>query len=143
MNWKQEAIDHLSRYEPMVRAIENIPDEIDRLEQQALAIGGCDLRSPRVRATPQPHEDKLLSNLVKRQALEHSLQNAKSWVKTADHALSVLTKEEKQILLYMYIRPEKGAVQKLCENLCVEQSSIYRRRDTALYRFTLALYGAA
>ena len=32
---------------------------------------------------------------------------------------------------------------RLCEQLGVEQSSVYRKRDGALYRFTLALYGAA
>ena len=143
MNWKQEAIDHLQCYEAMLRAVENIPEEISRLEQQALALRGGHLQTPRVCTTPQPGEDKLIANMVKRQALQQSLANAQSWIKTADAALDVLTPEEKRILLRMYIRPERGAVQLLCQDLCLEQSSVYRRRDTALYRFTIAMYGAA
>lgn len=143
MNWKQEAIDHLQCYEAMLRAVENIPEEISRLEQQAMALRGGNLQTPRVCTTPQPGEDKLIANMVKRQALQQSLANAQSWIKTADAALDVLTPEEKRILLRMYIRPERGAVQLLCQDLCLEQSSVYRRRDTALYRFTIAMYGAA
>jgi len=54
-----------------------------------------------------------------------------------------LTREDQAILYSMYVQPQKGAVNKLCEQLGVEQSSVYRKRDGALYRFTLALYGAA
>jgi hypothetical protein len=33
-------------------------------------------------------------------------------------------------------------LEELCEKMQVEKSSIYRKRDKALERFTLALYGA-
>ena len=143
MNWKAEAIDHLNCYDAMVKSLENIPQELHRLEQQAVAIRAADPGKTFVSATPSQGDDKLISNLVKRQALQHAYENAQSWVATADNALSVLTPEEKHILLVMYIRPAKGAAQILCQDLCMEQSSVYRKRDTALYRFTMAMFGAA
>ena len=143
MNWKAEAIDQLSRYEPMLKALENIPRELRRLEQQATDLRSTDFEKTYVSATPQQGDDRLISNLIKRQALQNALENAKIWVGNADNALSVLTPEEKHILLIMYIRPAKGAAQILCQDLCMEQSSIYRKRDTALYRFTMALFGIA
>ena len=45
------------------------------------------------------------------------------------------------VLTRFYIYPERGGVSRLCEELGVEQSSVYRKRDKALERFTLALYG--
>lgn len=143
MNWKVEAIDQLSRYEPMLKALENIPWELRRLEQQAADLRSIDFEKSYVSTTPQIGDDRLINNLIKRQALQHALENAKIWVDNTDNALSVLTPEEKHILLIMYIRPAKGAAQILCQDLCMEQSSIYRKRDTALYRFTMALFGIA
>lgn len=85
----------------------------------------------------------MIGNIVKREALKRSLENARRWVDTTEDALSVLSPEEKLVLERMYICPEKGVVNQLCSELGVEQSSVYRKRDCALYRFTMALYGAA
>lgn len=143
MNWKQEAIEHLQKYDAMVQAVENIPTELARLEQASCGVGAVRTDTPRVRKTPDPGNDRLINNMVQRQALTRSYENARLWVSATDKALSVLAPEEKQILFRMYVRPERGAVSDLCEILGLEQSSVYRRRDAALYRFTLALYGAA
>lgn len=143
MNWKSEAIDHLNRYSAMVQAVENIPKEIAMLEQDAAGLKAI---RPDVISGPRyagPRDDVLVGNIVKRQALKCSLEHARLWVDTTEGALSVLAPEEKLVLDRMYIHPEKGVVNRLCGELGVEQSSIYRRRDDALYRFTMALYGAA
>ena len=63
------------------------------------------------------------------------------WLKITDGALAALTPEEKLILHRLYICPEKGSLDKLCQGLQVEKSSIYRKRDKALQKFTYALYG--
>ena len=143
MNWKSEAIDHLNRYEAMVQAIHNIPQELSRLEQAAADLPGTAQENTKVRTSPGSGEDRMINNLVLRQALTRSYRNARIWVDTTDKALSVLPPEERQILLRMYIRPEKGSVSQLCAELAVEQSTVYRKRDAALSRFTLALYGAS
>ena len=41
-----------------------------------------------------------------------------------------------------YMCPEKGSVERLCSELGLESSSVYRKRDKALRRFTVALYGS-
>lgn len=143
MNWKSEAIERLSRYTAMTQAMENIPLELARLKLDAVQLRGC--RPDRIPggATPGPRDDALLGNLIKREELGAALKNAKLWVSTTDKAMSVLTGEERTILTKMYVTPQKGAVNDLCGALGLEQSSIYRKRDQALYRFTIALYGAA
>lgn len=143
MNWKTEAIEHLNRYPAMSRALENIPKEIAMLESDAVGLRG--VRPDQVRTPGQagPRDDVLIGNIVKREELKRSLENARLWVDTTEDALSVLSPEEKLVLERMYICPEKGVVNRLCGELGVEQSSVYRKRDNALYRFTMALYGAA
>ena len=86
-------------------------------------------------------EDSLLNNMVHRQELSFALQQAELWLDVTDRALGALTPEEKLILHRLYIYPERGAIERLCGELGIEQSSIYRKRDKALHRFTLALYG--
>lgn len=143
MNWKAEAIEKLRKYDAMRQAIVNIPEEISRLE-----IAACSIRSAKTDGTPvkgggNGREDMLLNNLVHRQELNWSYEQAQSWLKSTDRALSALTPEEKLVLHRFYICPERGSVDRLCSQLGVEQSSVYRKRDKALHKFTVALYGIA
>ena len=143
MNWKAEAKEKLRRYDAMRLASINIPQEIERLELDAQGI-----RSARADATPvsgggNRREEVMLNNLIHRQELAWSLQQALYWLKITDRALTALTNEEKLILHRLYIYPEKDGLQRLCKELGLETSSIYRRRDRALKHFTLAYYGIA
>ena len=141
MNWKAEAKEKLRRYDAMRLAPINIPQELERLRIDARSI-----RSARTDKTPvsgggNRREEAMINNLIQRQELEWTLQQAKMWLQSTDRALSALTAEEKQILHRLYIYPEKGGLERLCKELDVESSSIYRRRDRALKHFTLAFYG--
>ena len=49
-----------------------------------------------------------------------------------EQAMQVLTPEERLVAERLFIHPAKGNVQVLCQELGVEQSSVYRRRETAL-----------
>ena len=55
--------------------------------------------------------------------------------------MDALSNEELVILQRMYLFPERGAVDRLCSELGVEQATVYRKRDKALQRFTTAMYG--
>lgn len=142
MNWKTEAIDKLRKFDAMRQAIHNIPHEITRLQIDAKSI-----RSARPDVTPvkggdHKREEALLDNLIYQQELQCTLRQAQIWVRVVSNAFGVLTQEEKLILTRFFVYPEKGGIQQLCQELDVEQSSIYRKRDAALHKFTLALYGA-
>lgn len=143
MNWKNEAIERLTKYSAMVQAVENIPKEITRLERSVQELRGAKLGTAGSERQLGPKDDYLIGNLIKRQELDMAYDNARIWVDTTKCALSVLTKDERHILEKMYITPCRGVVNKLCVELGVEQSSVYRKRDQALYRFTMALYGDA
>ena len=141
MNWKAEAMEKLNRYHAMRQALQNIPEEIRRLEADAHSLRCVRPDQVSVKGGTGKREDMLINSLVYRQELQDQLRRAKSWVKITDRALAALTPEEKLILHRMYIMPEKGCIEWLTAELGVEQSSIYRKRDKALHRFTVALYG--
>lgn len=141
MNWKSEAMEKLRRYDAMKRATCNIPKEIQRLQIAACATKGANTATTPVKGGGNRREEMLMDNLVHQQELRWTLDQARCWLDTTERALDVLSKEEKLILHRLYICPEKGAVERLCQELGLEQSSVYRRRDRALHRFAIALYG--
>lgn len=141
MNWKAEAKEKLRRYDAMRLATINIPEEIERLEIDAQSIRSVKFDSAPVCGGGNRKEEALLNNIIHRQELAWTLQQAQMWLKATDRALTALTGDEKLILHRLYIYPQTGALEKLCKELGVESSSIYRRRDKALRHFTLAFYG--
>lgn len=141
MNWKSEAKEKLRRYDAMRLATINIPQELSRLEIDARSIRSARTDGTPVRGGGNRREDSMINNLIQRQELERTLQQARMWLQSTDRALSALSQEEKQILHRLYIYPEKGSLERLCKELGMESSSIYRRRDRALRHFTLAFYG--
>ena len=141
MNWKNEAMEKLQRYTQMQQAAYNIPEEIQMLEEAICAIRSSRLDATTAKGGGNKREEMLLNNIVKRQELAQTLEHTNRWLNTANRALRGLSPEERLILQRMFIVPEKGCIPRLCEELGVEQSTIYRKRDHALERFTRSLYG--
>lgn len=141
MNWKEEATQKLRQYDAMQLALKNLPEELKRLEEAASAIRSARFDGTPVKGGTNRREDMLLNNLIHREELANTLSQAKLWVSTTERALGALTPEEKLILYRLYMYPERNALDRLCQELDLEQSSIYRKRDQALHRFTTALYG--
>jgi hypothetical protein len=143
MNWKIEAVEKLRRYDAMCRARENLPLELRRLEQEYTAIGaGMTDRIGTGSGNVRSREDWMLNNVMARQQLTWSLDQARSWTDLVERALSALSSNEQLILRRLYILPQSGALDQLCEELGMERSSVYRHRDKALSKYTLSLYGA-
>ena len=143
MKWKEEALEKLRNYEPMRAALMNLPREIRVMEEEYEALRSASLVRMGNETQAHSREDRMLSNIVYRQELQRSLEQTQRWMQNVSAALGVLDPEEKGILHGLYICPHRGAMEQLCERLHVEKSSIYRKRDTALRKFTLAMYGAA
>ena len=141
MQWKNEAMDKLRRYQAMRCAMENIPEELRRLRADATAIRSSSADTVHVKGGGGRREDALINNMVEQQELTQSLRQVQRWVRTVDQGLDALPNDERAILQRMYLFPEKCAVEQLCNDLGLEQSSVYRKRDQALHRFTIAMYG--
>ena len=141
MNWKREAIDKLKNYEAHKQALECLPKEIRRLESAYTGIRSATTDGTPISGGGNTREDSMLSNIVHRDELKRRLKEARLWVAQVDKALSVLDDEERLVLDRFYIHRAKGNVGELCERLNLEKTAVYDRRDKALRRFTIALYG--
>ena len=141
VNWKNEAIEKLRQYGAMAACLKTIPLEIKRLELDATKICSADPGKV-VDHGGGNGEDALLANISKRQELANRLRQAAYWVDTVEKALDILCDEYRAVLERLYMTRQKGTVDRLCYELGLEQSSVYRRRDAALKQFTMALFGA-
>lgn len=141
MNWKNEAIEKLEQYGARKQSLRSIPKEIALLESVSANIRSSTCDSIRVKGSDSGREDVLLSNIMKREELNWAMEQAQRWVDLVESGLSVLSDEERSILEAFYIRSEKGAADRLAGELAMDVKTVYRRKDAALRRFTIALCG--
>lgn len=141
MKWKQEAMEKLRRYAAMCAALKNIPREIERLNEEVLAMRRADPAVTPVKGGGGQYDEALLNNIAKRQELTWALKRVKMWLTNAERGLLTLSEEERLVVQRLYMYPQKGALDRLCTELGMEQSSVYRVRDQALERFAISLYG--
>lgn len=141
MNWKFEAIEKLKEYTARKNAIMSIPEEIKRLEEDAQRIRAASTDATPVQGGGSAREDMLLSNIVHREELQRRLSDALRWVDIVDAGLAVLSDEDRLVLDRFYIHPMRGNVDRLCDDLAIEKAAVYKRKEKALRRFTVALYG--
>jgi hypothetical protein len=142
MIWKNEAVSRLKAYQAKKLALENIPMEI---RQQVLALSSirsADPDSAPVRGN-STREDAMLNNMVYRSELEESFLRTRLWVDATDRALGVLNQEERILLERFFIYAEPKAADRLAGDLHMDVKTVYRRKDEALRKFTIALYGMA
>ena len=142
MNWKAEATDRLRQYESLRLACTNIPRELERLRGRLYRARRAAPDGGGGKGGYDRAEGWLLNDLVLREELRQNLERSRYWVLATERALKSLTEQERLILQRLFISPERNGVDWLCQALCLEKSSVYRHRDRALEKFTLALYGA-
>ena len=143
MNWKQEAVEKLRGYPLRRCSLARLEEEMQRLGHEAARLHAADPGHERVSGgSAGRHDDALINNLALREELKHARQSAELWVHEVDAALSHLDEESRQILDGLYLSRTPKSVEMLCQALCMERSTLYRRREHALRQFTLALYGA-
>ena len=142
MDWKSIAIEKLKDYQAKRQALESISLEIAQVESAMISI-----RSVSADATPVKNskgngrEDMLLNSIVRKDELQRILERTQLWIKEIDGALAILDPEERKILEYLCIYPTKDGLERLCDELYIEPRGIYKRREKALRKFTIALYG--
>lgn len=141
--WKYRALDRLKAYNLQKTALVSIPEEIAMLESEAQSIRSATADGTPVQGGGSGREDRLLSNIVSREELQRMYDRARKAVNGVDRGLQALTYDERHILEQMYIYREKGNVYRLMEEYnLAEESSLYKKANKALLRFTIAMYGA-
>lgn len=141
--WEVFAKEKLQKYRAKKAALDSLPDQIAQLKSASTSIRSVTSDSQPLKGGGNKREETMLNNISMRQELEKNLAEARRWVAAVDAAMAGLSEEEQKILDKFYIHPVKNNVGMLCSELGYEKSTVYRKHDTALYHFTLALYGKA
>ena len=142
MDWKPAAIQRLKDYEARKNAIQLIKEQLETLNMQFTSIRAAKTDGEPIKGGEgNRREDMLLSNIVLRDELKANYKIATREIEITEKGLAALTKEERRILELFYIARPYDHVSRLCEELSVEKSEVYRRKNTALDKFTIACYG--
>lgn len=141
MKWQDVAVEDLKKYEWQKEGLASLAErlEILRLRYESVRVSRTD--GVPVRGGAGRVEDTLLDNIVERQRLELMLEANRRLVELIDRGLGALSENERMVLDAFFIHKRKNHVGWLCEELGYEQAQIYRLKDEALYRFTMAQYG--
>lgn len=141
MNWNYMAVQRLKAYESRREAIKNIPEEIALLTQRFQSIRAAATDGTPVQESGNRREEMLVYNIAKREELKINFEIVRREVCLTEKGLAALSDEERRILELFYITRGKKSVERLCEELFVSKTELYRRKDEALRKFTMCSYG--
>lgn len=142
MDWKIEATDKLKQYEAKRQSLQIVPLEIAQIESTMTGIRSARTDSIAIRNSGgNARENIMLSCIVRKEELQRNIEQTELWVKAVTAALDMLNDDERKILDRMYIHREKKAADRLADELFVDLKTVYRWKDDALRKFTIALYG--
>lgn len=141
MNWKQEAIDRLRNYTVRRRALTTLPQQMEEVQLRRRSIHAATADGCAIKGGGNGRENMLLDSMVHQEELARRLELTRKWVAAVEQALQVLTDEDRLVLDRFYIHPAKGYIERLCDELNLEPAGVYKRKDRALRRFVMALYG--
>ena len=139
--WRKQAESDLKIYEASKPALINIPDQIKELEEKLTSIRSQSADSVSVKGGGGSRDDAYLNNIVARDRLKANLEDSRRFVSRVSNAMSILTEDEKELLRRFYMIPEKGAAYNMAAEKHVDHKTVYRWKDDALDRFTIAMYG--
>lgn len=140
MNFQQEAIQDLKTYPQRLKARDNLKERIFILNERYISLRGVSISEP-VKGGMSRQEEKMLDNIAERERLGFSLKVVEALIELTEKGLVALDQKERRVLDGFYINPIDNHVVKLCEELNIEKSSLYRLKDTALKKFTRSEYG--
>lgn len=142
LSWCIFAIQRLRDYEDRKRAIDNLAEQINSLEDKFTAIRAATTDSTPVQGGNENRQEQMLiHNIATREELKNNLEIIKQEIDITEKGLDVLTETERLILTRFYINRSKGYVERLCDELFISKTELYRQKDEALKRFTMVCYG--
>lgn len=141
-NWCVFSIQRLRDYESRKQAVESLKEQICSLEDKFTNIRSATTDSTPVQGgNDNKREEMLINNIATRDELKNNLKIAKHEISITEKGLAALTEDEKKILHRFYINRSKGYVERLCDELFISKTELYRQKDEALKKFTMVCYG--
>ena len=86
-------------------------------------------------------KDELVAELRQLELHRAAMESLRLRVAAVENALEALSREEQLLLVHCFVRPRKGNLEALMEELGVEKTRIYEWRNAALRAFGVAYTG--
>ena len=141
MDWYIFSIKRLREYEMRKQSLDNIKEQISILESQFTGLKAATADGTPTGDNENRREDMLIHNISKREELKNNYKLVFRDISITENGLKALTEEERRILFVFFIERQKNYVERLCEELFISKTELYRRKDEALKKFTMAGYG--
>lgn len=135
MDWKSCAVDDLRKYNLLKIGVLNSRDRI-RAVEAAAERGRISVQNDSMHT-----DSRLIDAMVESERLNMNINTAESLIKLIDRGLSALDEAEKKVLEKFYMSSSPVNIHELERYLGYQARTVYRLRDRALTKFTLAMYG--
>lgn len=135
MDWKICAVEDLRRYNLMKIGILNSEDKLRAIDTN---VKRAHLSSEKSR---KHLDSRLVDAIVESERLKANISTAKNLTGLVERGLNSLSESERRILEMFYMNDAPKPAAHLINELGYSSRSIYRARDRALEKFTLAMYG--
>lgn len=142
LNWGVFAIQRLKDYNSRLNAFDSLKEQISALEDSFKAVRSAQTdKLPIQGGNLNNREEMLIENIAKREELNINLELVNREIEITEKGLSVLSDTERKILNLFYMERPKGYIDRLCDELFISKTELYRQKDAALKKFTIACYG--
>ena len=135
MDWKICAADDLRRYKQMKIGVLNSKDRIRLISATAASP-----KSSLDKDNPARNSD-LINAIVEKERLRSNIKSAEKLLSIIERGLNSLNEEDRKILEKFYMSDSPSKIAFLSDEFGYEPRSLYRKRERALAKFTLAMYG--
>ena len=141
---RSATIAALKDYESMQFIIKHTGDEITAERDKMVGVGSPNWDGMPHAHNPNASEDRILNGIEEIDILKERYRQAVEYMNWFKPAWEQLTEEERYVLETFYMDSEEsGAALTISEELNIERSSAYNKKNRALDHLTMLLYGKA
>lgn len=142
---RNAAINALKDFESMNYIIENTQSEIVSTQEDMTSLGSAVISDmPKGPHNPCAGENKIVKAMDTISLLNERYQRALEYMAWFRPAWLALSEDEQFVLSRFYMDDESrqaDSVYDICDRFHIERTSAYKKKDRALARLTLLLYG--
>lgn len=138
-NWIFNAKQDLKEYASLKECLENIPEQVSEMESRIISLKAVQYDKTPVQGGMSGHESRLIDFIDKKERLLLNYEIAKAKVARIERGLSVLNDRERFVIEKDFF--EGWRIESICVALNYEERTIYNIKNTALKKFTLAMFG--
>ena len=140
---KTAAVDALKDYASMEFIIQNHRGDLEEVRTKMTSLPSASVSRISKESDPKAGESRLAASLDEIDVLKERYRRALEYMEWFQPAWDSLTDDERYVLSEYFLRDDlkTNAIHNICERFSLERSAAYKRKDTALTKIALLLYG--